>query len=340
MVQQRSLMNLLRVTVSSRLEYGLHLAMCASKTVMEKLQRVQNAAMRIVTGAAKPTACDALRFWLGLNSVRGQQQTAAAQAFLKTLTTPTHPLHEEVVNRRDELVDQRLKTVRSWIVDARKMVEEVTQQENIKEIVWVESDVRVRTARIGGRYWRDRAEEVNMSEVYEWLHQEDPTVVIATDGSLREDITAWGGAVWREGRLCFEWSAAKEGRSSSFRAESEALDALFWLEHNTDRRDKVVILTDSLSLVSKMESGVVRENWLEVIRRIVAWVTVCYIPGHSGLKWNEKADRLAGAAQPIGMVQRTPGDVLSGELGVLTRRSLRNILEGEGPMQWLEPPPL
>ncbi len=244
--------------------------------------------------------------------MRGQQQTAAAQAFLKTLTTPTHPLHEEIMNRRDELVNQMLKMVRSWAVDARKMVEEVTQQENIREIVWVESDVRVRTARIGGRDWRDRAEMVNMSEVYEWLYQEDPTVVIATDGSLREDITAWGGAVWREGRLCFEWSAAKERRSSSFRAESEALkDALFWIGHNTDRSDKVVILTDSLSLVSKMESGVVRENWLEVIRRVEASVTVCYIPGHSGLKWNEKAYKLAGSAQPIGMLVRTPSDVLA-----------------------------
>ncbi len=31
--------------------------------------------------------------------------------------------------RRDELVDQRLKTVISWLVDTRKMVEEVAQQE-------------------------------------------------------------------------------------------------------------------------------------------------------------------------------------------------------------------
>ena len=48
--------------------------------------------------------------------------------------------------------------------------------------------------------------------------------------------------------------------------------------------DKVVILTDSLSLVSKMESGLVRENSLEVMKLIETAVMVCYIPEHSGLK--------------------------------------------------------
>ncbi len=38
------------------MEHGLHMAMCASKTMMEKLQRVQNATMHVVMGGTKSTA--------------------------------------------------------------------------------------------------------------------------------------------------------------------------------------------------------------------------------------------------------------------------------------------
>ena len=86
-----------------------------------------------------------------------------------------------------------------------------------------------------------------MSEVCEWLDREDPNVVIATDGSLRDDVTGWGGVVWRDRNKCFEWSSAKWGRSNSFRAESKALeDAMVVIGGHTSADDKVVVLTDSL----------------------------------------------------------------------------------------------
>ena len=73
-VQQRSLLMLMKATGGSRLENGLHLSLCASQQSMRKLQQVQNQAMRVVTGAAKPTPCNTLRYWLGLNSVKTRQK--------------------------------------------------------------------------------------------------------------------------------------------------------------------------------------------------------------------------------------------------------------------------
>ena len=112
--------------------------------------------------------------------------------------------------------------------------------------------------------------------------------------------------------MCYEWSAAKVGRSSSFRAESEAVeDALVWTQSNADETDVVVILTDSLSVVKKVECGKLRETWEPIMERIRAKVTLCYIPGHCGLPWNERADTLAGGAYPIGELVRTPCDVIA-----------------------------
>jgi hypothetical protein len=60
--------------------------------------------------------------------------------------------------------------------------------------------------------------------------------------------------VWKDGRIIFEWSAGKHGRSSSYRSECEAMeDALSWLEENSVDSDRSIILIDSLSIVSKIQ---------------------------------------------------------------------------------------
>ena len=146
----------------------------------------------------------------------------------------------------------------------------------------------------------------------EWLDEEAPSVIVATDGSIRDDITAWAGAVWREGRRVFQWSTARVGQSSSFRAESEAFeDALVWLAANTQPEDKTILLTDSLSLVRKLQSGMVKDCWAKLIQQIKGTFSTVYIPGHSGIYYNSIADLLAGNARPTGDLIYSPADVIS-----------------------------
>ena len=75
--------------------------MNAAATAIDKIQRVQNEAMCIIASAAKPTACDALHFWLGVTSVRGRQAILAVQAFFSAMTTPSHPLYQDIRARKD-----------------------------------------------------------------------------------------------------------------------------------------------------------------------------------------------------------------------------------------------
>ncbi len=310
-VTQRSLVNLMRATVQSRIEYGLHVASSTAKTAQLRLEQVQNEAMRIVTGAAKPTSCDSLRYWLGIRKVKYQQRYQATREYLRAVASPSHPLRIALEAREDTMVTQRLKTVRSWVLMARDLVEEVCPTENIIVNEWVTNKKGIiTTERIGNRSWRDRAAVINEACVREWLEEVEPTVIIATDGSIRDEVTAWGGAVWRGGNICFEWSTAREGRASSYRSEREAFgDALAWMAAHTNVRDKVVILTDSLSMVSKLEMGLVLETWAVLLRSIDAQVIVTYIPGHCGISYNEKADQLAGEAVVFGELRREPDDV-------------------------------
>jgi hypothetical protein len=81
-----------------------------------------------------------------------------------------------------------------------------------------------------------------------------------------DNTTAWGRVIWRDWQTVFEWSTGRHVRSSSYRSECEAMeDAITWLSGNASDRDRVVILTDSLSLVNKLQSGRVKKVWLPVM---------------------------------------------------------------------------
>ena len=312
-VTQKGLVTLMKATVRSRMEYGLHLASTSAVTPMRKLEQVQNEAMRIVTGAAKPTACDSLRFWLGLKSMKTQQMLLAIREFLRALASPIHPLHSELISGYDMEVPQRLRTVRSWARTAREAIENICPVENIRFDDWrCYKKANVRVEKIGDRSWRDRSGDVNQAIIREWIENEGFTTIVATDGSIREDVTAWGGAVWRDNRVCFEWSTARRGRACSYRSECEAFgDALVWLARNTLASERIAILTDSLSMVMRLEKGLCRQSWITSLDKIEASITVTYIPGHCGIRYNERADKLAGCADVFGELIPTPGDVMA-----------------------------
>ncbi|KAI8517807.1 hypothetical protein Bbelb_038240 [Branchiostoma belcheri] len=87
------------------------LTRCAPSKAVEALQRIENQAMRLVTGAARSTSCEALRHWLGIHSIRDRQTIMGAKEFLRIANTPSHTLHQEIVTRQDEAIPQRLITV-------------------------------------------------------------------------------------------------------------------------------------------------------------------------------------------------------------------------------------
>ena len=85
------------------------------------------------------------------------------------------------------------------MIDTRDMVESVYPIENINHNPWSAHDNIIwELARIGNRSWRERNEVINKTEILKWLDEKRPNIVIATDRSIHDDVTAWGGAVWKE----------------------------------------------------------------------------------------------------------------------------------------------
>jgi hypothetical protein len=66
---------------------------------------------------------------------------------------------------------------------------------------------------VGSRAWRERSGLINTTMIEERMEEKFPSTITATDGSIRDDITACGGAVWKGGKLIYDWSSGNHGRS-------------------------------------------------------------------------------------------------------------------------------
>ena len=148
-----------------------------------------------------------------------------------------------------------------------------------------------------------------------------------TDGSVSQNKSGWGYTIKQGAKTVHEDSAAHQLRTSSMTMEMEAVTHALWRlsTRNDSRRTHAVILTDSMSLLQKVQKGTIHSEWAHALRKIsLGKITWMYCPGHAGVKGNERADRLAGSATV------TTGLTL-GRAEVL--RQLRTILRAKSPPQ-------
>ena len=100
--------------------------------------------------------------------------------------------------------------------------------------------------------------------------------------------------------------------------------AIQWLASQRDARiTHAIILTDSMNLLQKVESGMGCPDWHTAMHSLrlqrLLWI---YCPGHAGVSGNERADRLASTADITSGLQLGRAEVL---------RGLRNFLSTDKP---------
>ena len=116
---------------------------------------------------------------------------------------------------------------------------------------------------------------------------------------LSKGQSGWSFTVKQGATTIHEDSAAYTISASSLTMEMEAvIHALRWIASRGDSHTThAIILTDSMSLLHKVKSGMGGPDWNvsigDIHLRKLLWV---YCPGHAGVKGNDRADKLAGKA--------------------------------------------
>ena len=147
-------------------------------------------------------------------------------------------------------------------------------------------------------------------------------IVIYTDDSVTKDWSCWGFTVKQRGWTVREDSGAHRVTTSILTMEVKAVShAIQWLASQRDAHiTHAVILTDSMNLLQKVESGTGCPNWHTAMRSLrlqrLLWI---YCPGHAGVSGNERADRLASTADITSGLQLGRVEVLRGLRKFLNR---------------------
>ena len=302
-IEQRHLFRLYQSVVLSTMDYGLGLT-TISRTNLQKLDRVQNEAMRTILGTTKDTPIEAMRYILDLPPLEDRHKVAQVKAYLGAVENPRNPLHNATKDPKGD----RLQRGKSWMGQAEDSIKQVCDLSELKrEREWEEIPApfqhlcQVSIAEHLGRHCREWAAGSTDAEIRTILDDttKETDILVYTDGSVTEAKSGWGFTVKQSGATIHEDNASYRCKTSSLTMEVEAIThALRWLASRDDGpRTHAVILTDSMSLLQKVKAGMLNTDWLDPLRCIrLGAITWMYCPGHAGVKGNERADTLAGRA--------------------------------------------
>ena len=266
-IEQLHLFLLYQSVILSVIDYGLDLTTLSQSNLL-KLDRVQNEAMRVILGTTKDTPIETMRYLLDLPSMETRLKVDQVKAYLNAMQNPKNPLHDAVKEEKG----CRLARGKSWMGQAEQSIQRVCSLTELKQVRdWEKRPVEFKSyyktllsENLGThcREWPARKTNTEVQMLVE-ANSKPHDIVIYTDGSVTRDRSGWGFTVKQGGRTVHEDSGAHRVTTSSLTIKVEAVThAIQWLASQRDPRiTHAVILTDSVNLLQKVESGMGCPDW-------------------------------------------------------------------------------
>ena len=281
-VNARILKNIYTAIIQSTLEYGaVTFGMMAANNIA-RLQTAQNQGMRLILGVPRGTSAKMMRHELQMLPVEQRAKLTRAKLYRKIRGNALHPLHISIGRRQ----------VNGWTAEIQechrlvsRQLEDPRQLKINNSAPWEQLPYHCRID------WTKEGTEVLKQRSLAYIRSQPDDNTYYTDGS--SDGTRVAAAVVHKTE---EMIVRLNDSASVLDAEMTAIRLA--LEDASGTRDKITIHTDSLTAVttlskSKLHFDTITSAIRDAASRLTQMPTINWIPAHTGIPGNEKADQAA-----------------------------------------------
>jgi len=302
---QQILKRVYQGTIRPHLEYGSTAWCNAAKTHHQSLDKVQNQALRIITGSMRSTPIKAMEEITAIQPLQQRRDTKTMVQAEKYKCMPQHPMNKRMQN----LTKNRLKRS-SFIHESKRLARE--HQASIPPATplnpsdlpqpWNEDFKNLHISTTVPQVTSGDSQDslVKRTLTLAMIHEKYPAeswIYAYTDGSATSAVSDGGAGVYirtPEGHTTT--AGIPTGKHcSNYSAEVQALmQATTMIQDHQSNYTQVVFLTDALSVLEALSGDKLPrlmeklQDLLESRRVVLQWV-----PAHCGIPGNERADQLA-----------------------------------------------
>ncbi|XP_008483690.1 uncharacterized protein LOC103520381 [Diaphorina citri] len=301
-VNRKVLLRLYKTYVRPIIEYGAPIYNSAPKAILNKLDPIQNTAIRIATGAFKSSRIENLLVDAGEPPLHIRREYLSNNYMSKVLYNVDNPMRDIILSisplDSEILFQNHPKPLSLWFYENTNNLAEILPDLRLPNNVippWTLLHPKFEAISTKGKKHVLPIEFRN--NFYEYLSNKRPSNpnICYTDGSKNDDTI---GAAFKIADLTLNHKLHK--MSSSFTAEAFAME--FCLSHliKNNVTGNIIIFTDSKSLLAAMQQdvpkNVIIHNIQELSHCILSkgnQITITWIPSHCGIPGNEEVDLAA-----------------------------------------------
>ena len=292
-------------TVRPNLEYGSTAWMSSAKTSQQRLDKVQNQALRLITGAMKSTPIKAMEEVTTIPPLAKRRESKALVQASKYQFLPDHPMKTKLEGltknrlKRSSYVHETKKLLRIHSSQLGQATAPLTAADLSEPWKYDLSNLNINTTVPGltPSIADDTAKRTLTQAMINEHYPSETWTHVYTDGSASAAIKDGGAGIfinYKSGRS-ETVSLATGKHCTNYRAEVEAiLQATLSVENSEESCPNMVIFTDALSVLQAFGNAK-----LPTMSRALGnlsknrVVSLQWIPAHCGVPGNESADRLA-----------------------------------------------
>jgi ribonuclease HI len=292
--------------IRPHLEYGSSAWCPASNNTLQELDKVQNQALRIITGAMKSTPIRELEKIGRMQKLEDRRDTKVLIQSEKFLCMPGHPMKDRFQDlalgrlKRSSFI-HRAKRLRRQTPDLPKIVSPLTpipEQTPWLERASIPMHIQINVPGILDKEEQNSLQRKNITLSYlDDRYPQDFWVRVYTDGSAQNAVKNGGAGAYIEypnnTRDMVRTPAGKHCHNYDAEIEAIRLGIQKLLNSNLCTQS-VVFLTDSKSALQALQSRKLPD--LQGMLAVLCTqhrVAMQWIPSHCGIPGNEKADQLA-----------------------------------------------